>query len=47
MLTEYFLVKNFNVPLGTDLDTISAWKSDCFVLIEQEINNIKEFKING
>lgn len=38
MLEDYNLVRKFNVSLG-NLDDISAWRSDCFTLIENEIMN--------
>ena len=38
MLEDYNLVKKFNVTLG-NLDDITAWRSDCFTLIDNEITN--------
>tara|TARA_R110002020_G_scaffold138134_4_gene307932 strand:+ start:2060 stop:2458 length:399 start_codon:yes stop_codon:yes gene_type:complete len=40
MITDYFSVKKFNIPLGKDLDSVNPWMLDCFSVIENEINNI-------
>ena len=44
MISDYYLIKNFNVPLGQDLDSLNAWQSDCFILIENELTNVKLFQ---
>ena len=44
MIEDYHLVKTYNIPLATDLDNLSAWRSDCFLTIESELNHIKEYK---
>ena len=41
MITDYFAVKSFNVPLSDNLENINPWVLDCFSIIENEINNIK------
>ena len=40
MITDYFAVKKFNVPLSDSLENINPWVLDCFSIIENEINNI-------
>ena len=44
MINDYNISKKFNVPLGSDLDSLNAFKTDCFILIENEINKIKKYK---
>lgn len=44
MINDYNISKKFNVPLGQDLDSLSAFKTDCFILIENEMNKIKTYK---
>ena len=45
MIEDYHLVKTYNIPLATDLDNLSVWRSDCFLAIESELNHIKEYKL--
>ncbi len=40
MLTDYFTVTKFNVPLARDLDSLDPWRLDCFSIIESEIQKI-------
>jgi hypothetical protein len=40
MITDYFSVKKFNIPLSKDLDSLNPWMLDCFSIIENELNNI-------
>tara|TARA_Y100000356_G_C11146786_1_gene228433 strand:- start:224 stop:622 length:399 start_codon:yes stop_codon:yes gene_type:complete len=40
MITDYFSVKKFNIPLSKDLDSLDPWMLDCFSIIENELNNI-------
>jgi hypothetical protein len=40
MLTDYFTVTKFNVPLARDLDLLDPWRLDCFSIIESEIQKI-------
>lgn len=49
MIEDYFLIKNYHVPLAKDLDSVNVWYSDSFIMIEQEIENIKNHKakLNG
>ena len=49
MLTDYFTVTKFNVPLARDLDSLDPWRLDCFSIIENEIQKISnhERKKNG
>lgn len=49
MLDDYQTCKRFNLPLGKNLDDVSAWRTDCFNLIENEIQKITEYekKKNG
>jgi hypothetical protein len=41
LITEYNYVKEFNIPLGRDLDSADAEKLEVFDRIRSEINNIK------
>lgn len=43
MINDYYICKNFNVPLGTDLDELSSFRTDCFILIENEFNKLEKF----
>ena len=45
MIHDFKLVTNYNVPLSVDLESASVFKIDCFSVIEQEINNIKNHEI--
>lgn len=49
MITDYFSVTKFNVPISKDLDSMDAWMMDCFTVIENEIQKISnhERKKNG
>lgn len=40
-ITEYNYVKEFNIPLGRDLDSADAEKLEVFEKIRSEINQIK------
>ena len=42
MISDYFTVKNYNVPLATNLDSVNPYILDCFAIIENEINNINK-----
>ena len=42
MINDYYLCKNFNVPLGNDLNNLSSFRTDCFILIENEFNKIEK-----
>ena len=44
MITDYNLVKRFNVPLSGNLDTIDAHIIDCFIIIENEITAIENYE---
>ena len=44
MLDDYKLATKFNVPISSDLDSISTFRADCFMVIEQEIQNINNHK---
>ena len=44
MLEDYKLATKFNVPISSDLDSISTFRADCFMVIEQEIQNINNHK---
>jgi hypothetical protein len=41
MITDYFTVTKFHIPLARDLDSLNPWLLDCFSIIENEINNIQ------
>ena len=40
MLGDYYIVKKFNVPAATDIDSADAFTLDCFNIIEEEMNYI-------
>ena len=44
MLNDYNISKKFNVPIGNNLDDLNSFQVDCFILIENEMNNIKNYK---
>ena len=44
MLEDYKLATKFNVPISSDLDSISVFRADCFMIIQQEIENINNHK---
>ena len=44
MIEDYHIMKNYNIPLSNNLDSINAWRLDCFKIIELEINNINIHK---
>lgn len=44
MINDYFIVKKFNVPLGSDLENLNAFRTDCFILIENELMKIKNYE---
>ena len=41
MIEDYHLVKTYNVPLASSLDDINTWQSDCFLILEGELKQIK------
>ena len=49
MIEDYYLVKNYNVPLAKELNSIDVWTADSFLIIENELGNIKKHreKLNG
>tara|TARA_X000001388_G_C2212773_1_gene115850 strand:+ start:601 stop:897 length:297 start_codon:yes stop_codon:yes gene_type:complete len=44
MIEDYKLSTKFNVPIADNLDSISVFRADCFMIIEQEIQNINRHK---
>ena len=44
MITDYFTVTKFNVPLAKDLDSLDPWRLDCFSIIESEIQKITAYE---
>jgi len=44
MLEDYKIATTFNVPIGSDLDSISAFKIDCLTVIDEEINKINNHR---
>ena len=46
MIEDYHLVKSYNIPLAKDLNSSSVWVTDSFLIIEDELNNIKKHKGN-
>ena len=49
MIDNYHLIKNYNVPLSTDLDSTDVFTYDCVNVIADEINkiNLHKVKENG
>ena len=46
MISDYFSIKRFNIPLARDLDSVDAWTLDCFNVIDDEVEKIKKFEVN-
>lgn len=44
MLEDYKISTTYNVPIGTDLDSISVFRTDCFAIIDDEIARINKHK---
>ncbi len=44
MINDYYLVKEFNVPIGSNLDSLNAWKTDCFILIKNELTKVENYQ---
>ena len=44
MIQDYKLVNKYHVPIGLDLDSIPVFRLDCFLIIDQEIENIRKHK---
>tara|TARA_Y100000310_G_scaffold284507_1_gene307324 strand:- start:974 stop:1381 length:408 start_codon:yes stop_codon:yes gene_type:complete len=42
MIDDYNLCKSFNIPPAKDLDSASAWRMDCFTVIENEITKCQK-----
>tara|TARA_R100000995_G_scaffold84541_1_gene63544 strand:- start:232 stop:381 length:150 start_codon:yes stop_codon:yes gene_type:complete len=40
MISDYHMVKKFNIPLAQDLESANPWQLDCFAIIENEITQI-------
>ena len=49
MISDYYTIKKYNIPLASSLDDIDAWTLDSFNVIDEEINNVMKFseKKNG
>ena len=49
MISDFYSIRKYNIPLSDSLDNVDSWTLDCFNVIESEINNISEFqrKNNG
>ena len=47
MIEDYYLIKNYNIPLSRDLASADVWIIDSFLIIENELNNIKKHKANS
>tara|TARA_R110000824_G_scaffold176830_10_gene356015 strand:- start:536 stop:934 length:399 start_codon:yes stop_codon:yes gene_type:complete len=41
MIEDYHLIKTYNVPLAPKLDDINVWQSDSFLVLEDELKQIK------
>ena len=46
MISDYFSIKRFNIPLAKNLDSVDAWTLDCFNVIDDEIQKIKKYEAN-
>ena len=44
ILEDYKLVTKFNIPIASNIDDISVFRSDCFSIIDHEIENINNHK---
>ena len=44
MINDYYLVKDFNVSIGNDLDSLNAWRTDCFILIKNELTKVENYQ---
>ena len=44
MLEDYKIATTFNVPIGSDLDSISTFQIDCLTIIDEEINKINNHR---
>lgn len=44
MIKDYQIVKEYNIPLASDLDSINVWQLDCFSVIKNEITNISIYQ---
>lgn len=44
MITDYNLIKQYNIPLSSDLNSIDVFTLDCFNIISEEIKNIEAHK---
>jgi hypothetical protein len=48
MITDYFTIKKYNVPLATSLEEVNPYIIDCFSVIDNELNKISIYeKENG
>jgi len=45
MIEDYHLVKEYNIPLASNLDDLNVFQSDCFLALESELQSIKEYKL--
>lgn len=44
ILEEYSMMKEFNIPLARELDSVDAVKSEMFLIIKREFNSILKYK---
>ena len=44
MINDYQTVKEYNIPLAKDLESVNIWQLDCFNIIKNEINNISIYQ---
>ena len=44
MITDYFTVKKYHVPIATSIDTVNPYIIDCFSIIDDEITKINKYE---
>tara|TARA_R100001082_G_scaffold23228_2_gene11276 strand:+ start:5979 stop:6374 length:396 start_codon:yes stop_codon:yes gene_type:complete len=44
MIDDYYIIKEYNIPLAKNIDKANAWVLDCFSVIRDEINKINIYR---
>ena len=44
MITDYFTVKKYHVPIATSINTVNPYIIDCFSIIDDEITKINKYE---
>ena len=44
MIEDYHMIKTYNIPLCSNLNKLDVFTSDCFIQIENELEEIKKYK---